>query len=237
MKKIILLFVITFILSSCKNENVTPPDTTTSQTDVNIDEIFKTTEGEILSKSPQFTPAKSLKTKGASDLTVLETAKTENCTYPTQIAGLIGGAGLKIYKFDRNSSASASAMGFSGEIGRKEMLFIQDYLRYGFITCDGVRKKVGIGLRCFIHVKSIRGKAGYNKLPGIAANVELGNAQCSYELQSIGFAIDGSVLAEGLNPQGDYNVENFGKLAVTFNNVLKKLDASNTMPIDPVDLP
>ncbi|MFD0998680.1 hypothetical protein ACFQ21_05150 [Ohtaekwangia kribbensis] len=159
------------------------------------------------------------------------------CTAPPKkISDLIGGAELNIYKFDQSLAASASAMGFTGSIGKKEMVFIQDFVRFKVVTCGDKSVKMGIGLRCFIHVKSIKGKIG-GSLSNIAASVELERAKATFNLKSIGFGIDGSVLADGMSPQGDYNVENFGKLAVTFHKVLKTLNSDNNMEIQPAQLP
>lgn len=240
MKKTVLLFVAAFALSSCKKESSPEAAASPDQmTEAEAAEVYAASAGETLSAGTlsKYTDAKTLETKGPGDLAVLETPEVAGCVYPTRIVQLGSGTELKLYKFDKNMSASASAMGFSGEIGKKQMLFIQDYIRYGMVDCKGVKKKVGIGLRCYIHVTSFKGKVGYTQLPGIAANVELGNAECSFELKSLGFGIDGSVLAEGLNPQGEYNVENFAKVSATFSNVLKLLNNNSAMEIHPVDLP
>ena len=128
-------------------------------------------------------------------------------------------------------------MGFTGNIGKNQLLIVQDFVRFKKSQCNGSEKKLGIGLRCFIHVTSFKGKLSYASMPGIAASVQLDRAKASYELSTLGFAVDGRLLASGLQPQGDYNVENFGKLAVTFNKVLENLNADNPMEIDPVVLP
>lgn len=168
---------------------------------------------------------------------LLNENKPECANLPTAISQLNSGAGFEMYKFTSDASASASAMGFSGSIGKKEMLIIQDYVRYKLVDCDGAQKKIGIGLRCFIHVKSIKSKFG-GSLPNIAASAQLDMASATFSLKSLGFGMDGSLIAEGLGSQGDYNVDNFGKLAITFNNVLKTLNASNTtISISPVELP
>ena len=172
-----------------------------------------------------------------SGLSTITSRSEPGCPLPERIADLNSGVDFNIYKFDRSMSAGAKAMGFSGEISRRQVLFVQDFVRFQWIECDGIKKKFGIGLRCFIHVSNYKGRIGYTSLSGIAANVELGNARCTFHLATLGFAIDGKEIANGLAPQGEYNVENFGKLAVVFNNVLKLLNASNTMKITVVELP
>lgn len=172
-----------------------------------------------------------------SGVSKIVSSKTTDCRLPEQISELNSGVDFNIYKFDRSMSASAKAMGFVGELSRKQVLFVQDFVRYQLVQCNGSRKKYGIGLRCFIHVTNYKGRIGYTSLSGISANVELGNAKCTFHLASLGFAIDGKDIVAGFEPQGDYNVENFGKLAVVFNSVLKMLNSSSKMEIEPVEFP
>ena len=53
-----------------------------------------------------------------------------DCTIPNSIAELNSGVEFKTYKFDRSMNTSAAAMGFSGQIGKRQLLFIQDFIRY-----------------------------------------------------------------------------------------------------------
>lgn len=244
MKLLNLFYFVFFIavLFSCTNNPVTKPEENiqTGNVDSLSDEDFKTIFAESKAKGISDTTIKleTLTAQGPNKTlsTLINQKPVVNCTeLPTRVADLIGGSELNIYKFDQSTSASASYMGFSGAIGKKEMLFIQDYIRYRNVTCGSETKKMGVGLRCFIHVKSLKGKISAT-LPAIAASVELSRARSTFSLKTLGFGVDGSVLAQGLSSDGDYNVDNFGKLAVTFNNVLKLLDASSTIQIQPVDL-
>jgi hypothetical protein len=160
-----------------------------------------------------------------------------NCNLPTQISNLNQGSNIKIFKFDSKKQAEAKLFGFGGSIGKNEMLLIQEFARYGTFSCDGKREKFGIGLRCFIHIKSIKSKLDIDKLSAVAAHVELGNLNATYELISVGFPMEGDMLVQNLPPIGDYNVDNFGKLSATFQNILKTLNSNNNMPIEPVSMP
>ncbi len=243
MKKLLFVSIVfygLFFISCNNNPNTTETPISDTLSDQEVKAVFDSATGKTVGTTdtiPKYKTEKNNIAGKADNFYVLSTEIPASCVLPTKIGDLIGGVDFKIYKFDQNASASASAMGFSGEIGKKQMLFIQDFIRYDYITCGGKETKVGIGLRCFIHVTSFKGKLAYSSLPGIAANVQLEKAKCSFELKALGFGIDGSVLAEGLQAQGDYNVENFGKLAIVFNNVLKLLNANSTMKIRPVELP
>ena len=250
MKKIsVLLSCFLVFLAACNNsaqneKQDVAKEKTVDQTEEFTDQDAKSTfdkTNAIVVNPSDITPVQPVeKTKAGKSLFLITftTEEKRDCPkLPTAISQLNSGAGFKIFKFDQQSSAGAKALGFEGSIERKQMVLVQDYTRYTIIDCNGTKKKIGIGLRCIIHVVSRKGKVGYTSLTGIAANVELGKAKATYELYSLGFGMDGSVIAEGLNPQGDYTVENFGKLAVTFNNVLKTLNNSSKMIINPVELP
>ncbi|HYE69055.1 MAG TPA: hypothetical protein VEA58_10625 [Anaerovoracaceae bacterium] len=218
-------------------------------TDEDADSVFNSIEAStvLTDTLPAITVLKAQDVKGSNEKGLKEQNVVQldhiitnfpgACTLPRRIADLNGGMDMRIYKFDKKMNAQASYMGFTGSITGKQMLFVQDFIRYGYVKCGDTTRKVGIGLRCYIHVKERQGKAGYSSLPGIAANVELGKSETQYHLKTLGFGIDGRDLAEGLNAEGNYNVENFGKLAATFNIVLRKLNADNTMEITPVELP
>ncbi len=241
MKQLFFVILSCFFIACHQSTPKKTPETDQTQldlTDVEASDIFTTSTGEILD-TKKLQKYESVSGKGDSKLSVLTTAIPEGCSaLHLKLSDLTKGTKIAIYKFDHNMTADAQLLGFTGSIGKKEMLFIEDYIRFKTIQCNGVDQRIGIGLRCFIHVKSKHGKISYSQLPKVAANVELSNAEASFSLESLGFAINGSVLESGLPTDGDYNVENFGKLSVIFHNVVKTLDDSNaTLNIDPVILP
>ncbi|WP_164111993.1 MULTISPECIES: hypothetical protein [Sphingobacterium] len=162
--------------------------------------------------------------------------KEEKCPSPKQINQLRDGTMLKYFKFNKNNSAGAKAFGFGGEIGKKELLIVHEFARYGSFPCDGKNEKYGIGLRCLIHIKSIKSKVNLDKLSTIAANVELGNIAASYALISLGFPMQGEDLANGTQPTGEYNIENYVKLTATFSKMMGQLNDDNKMIIAPISM-
>lgn len=235
--------VLSVLLTSCGGGTGAPSEqanepTTKVDEAAEMVEIFSKAEGTTLKMVDQFAVKESdIEQAGENSISTLEAVAPPSCNAPTRIADLVGGVDFQIYKFDSDHSADASAFGFSGSIGKKEMLFVQDFRRYKVVSCDGEDVKVGISLRNFIHVTSAKGKIGYTRLPGVAANVELNNAKATYVLKTVGFSIDGSVLAEGLQTAGDYTVENFSKLSATFANTLRLLNSNSQMQIQAVILP
>lgn len=173
----------------------------------------------------------------ANLLEELSTANPTSCpALPTKIIELNSGSGFEYYKFSSDQSAEAKAFGFGGTISKKELLIVRDYVRYKLVMCGTEEKKYGIGLRCFIHVKKLKGSLSAT-LANIAGSVQLDRGSAVFSLKSLGFGIGGDIIADGLSGQGDFNVENFAKVEVTFNNVLKTLKDSSTVSINPVELP
>jgi hypothetical protein len=245
MKQTLLLLVSVVWLASCgdRTNKTTPPSDGTADTlslsDAEFKEFVDSFEGKQIStfKAGELKAIGPKDTKEVVAIDKLTNSVAPICSIPTAIAGLNSGAGYEVYKFTSDASASAAAMGFTGSIGRKELLVIRDYVRYQIVDCGGTEKKFGIGLRMFIHVKSIKSKLT-GSFANIAAAAQLDQGSATYTLKSLGFGMEGDMLAEELDGQGDYNVDNFGKIAITFNNVLKTLKSDNSqLKISPVELP
>lgn len=158
----------------------------------------------------------------------------DGCLVPNQIYELRGGGNYDEHKFKGDQNASAKLFGFKGNIGKKEILIIKEYIRTGSVYCKNGVKTYTIGLRCYVHVTEIKGKASFDKLSAIAANAELGNLSARYSLQAVGFPFDGRVLVSGLDTNGEYDVDNFGKINTVFASILNTLNDDNPMIIDPV---
>ena len=168
---------------------------------------------------------------------VLTTPIVPDCPIPTKFSELNNG-GYHYYTYDKDASASASAMGFTGSLGKHEILIVKDYTAYKTVSCNGSDKKYGIGVRCFIHVKSINGKLSYSSLPSIAANVQLNNAEAEYNFVWLGMNIGGKLVVGDKPIEGAFNVENFANQAIIFDNIVSKIDSKDsTIPISPVLLP
>lgn len=243
-KMILAAFVLLFV--SCNNASTstegsdydtayaTPDTTNVANFDPQVYEMYATfeeAEGKVLTGTiPEYEVSNE-----DQKLPSLITDEDPACApFPKTIAELNSGSDMFITKYNTDLMAAAKAMGYSAEIGKRDILFIQDYVRY---TDCGENTRVGIGLRCYIHVKNIKGRLSLDKISQVGAMVEAGKAKADFKLKSLGFAIDGSVLVEGLQNQGEYNSEVAGKLTQVYNNVLKLLNASNPMPVRPVKLP
>jgi hypothetical protein len=244
-KQLFRLSIAVILFSACNNSEKTSgrnqgSDSLTEVSDADFNEIVQSSDAKILTDTGIKYETVTAQGPARSQLITLiaEEGSLAGCSaLPTSIGHLNSGSRFDLYKFTQSMSAEAGYMGFKGSIGKKELLIVQDYVRFKNVECNGDTKRVGIGLRCFIHVKGIKSRIE-GSLPTIAANVQLDRASATFSLVSLGFGIGGDQIVEGLPVQGEYNVENFGKVETAFYNVLKTLKNDNsTLTIDPVELP
>lgn len=231
--KFLLTFLITgvLLLFSCKQEK---SDKLTSE-NVNYNDVFIDSPGNAASDIGIKYTKISLQNDTKIDMLTTPSISSCGTNLPTKIEDLISGVKYFYYKFDFSTKAEAAAMGFSGSFDKKDIVIIRDFVRYKKMKCEGKNTYFGIGLRCFIHIKSYKGKLG-GSVSAIAASVELGRAEATFSIESIGFPIEGKDIA-GVVTQGDYNVENFAGLAILHSRVLSTLNSDSVMKIDPVELP
>jgi hypothetical protein len=221
-----------------KNSN---EDSSALQGDTSVKPLVETLPGKILTPKEvvKYTAVATKSDTSALDQlkTTVDCSDVQAALLKMKLKDLNSGAGFEYYKFTSDQSASASFMGFSGSFAKNDLVVIQDYVKYVFLTCGGVKKRYGVGLRCFIHINTTNTKIT-GSLAAVAANVQLGKANATFELKSLGFAVGGDVIANGLSGQSDYNVDDFAKILVTYTNVLKTLtDSNTTLSMNPVELP
>jgi hypothetical protein len=248
MTKYFYLLVFVFFIYACnttstsnQQQNNSVDSVPTELTDTQFLGIVKSTPYLVINKSnlAQYT---AIGAKGPNHiLEALTTALPNGCLLedlPKKISDLDMGGLVQIYKFTSDMSAQATILGFGGNIGKKELVLVKDYTRYHDVTCNGQTKHYGIGLRLFIHVKSLKGGISAT-LANVAASVQLNRATADYSLKTLGFGLNADIVADGLSDQSDYNVDNFGKLEATFTTVLRTLGDKNNdkQKISPVELP
>src|SRR5690606_28371760 len=259
MKKIITLITVISLCISCdKNKETSVTEETTTDSTIVVDsmavptesveDVFASSEMQELKEQYENTTFDELNVsnivgaklveKNNDDyaLPVLE-LDNDACSNTSQlkIKDLNSGSNYEIYQVISNDQATLAALGFNGSIGNKETLIIKDYVRYTKINCSGTDKKYGIGLRCFIHIRTKNYDGGAN-LPYLAASVQMDKTNAEFKLVSLGFGINGTEFSN-IKSAGSFNVENFVDIEKVFDNVLKFLNNENNMVIDPVVLP
>ena len=243
--KLLLTFAIIFLLAC--NDKKTESDVVhtdsvggTQYSDTSNLDVFEIKTEAVDTSKIEKNKLSSSKSEGIEDIMALMTTAASPCTkLPKSLSDLTSGAEYHVYKLDKLNGGALSILGFTGELKNNEVVFIEDYTRYSIVNCEGKDKKIGVGLRCFIHVKSrskkLTGKIA--KLTEIAANVELSNATAEFSLVSLGFAFGPDIIADGTTSAGVYNVENFGKLWSLSHSVMKLLKSDSKIAISPVVLP
>jgi hypothetical protein len=166
-------------------------------------------------------------------LVKLTTEMTE-CELPKTASDLKGPFETTVYKFDMAHAASATLFGYSGNIGKNEVLYIRDYTKSVVINCK-VAKKYGIGLRYFVLVSQIE-KGLPGDLKQTAAASEARTAQASYEIKSLGFWNDRGITKD-LPSQGAFDTRILGKFAEINASMENTINRETSMKISPVELP
>ncbi|MDO5637735.1 MAG: hypothetical protein Q4G18_10880 [Myroides sp.] len=251
MKKITLLLAIIFFSISCKDE--AKETSTYNVEETSTDYVEESTESpevsisylEDLYKDVSFD---EIDFKNLDNITLVEESTNEhlipmltldddtcNNVSSLKISDLTSGSGYDHYQISSSENARLSALGFTGSLEHRETLIIKDYVRYKNVRCNDKNNKYGIGLRCFIHVKTKNYSGGAN-LPQLAAEVQMGRASANFRLVSLGFGINGSEFTN-IKSSGSFNVENFVDIEQVYDKVLSYLDDENEMVIDPVVLP
>lgn len=137
MKKLLIIISIGLLLISCNEKS-------TSFNDEDFKSLVNSVKAKDIptDKIIKYETLTAMSVEAADKIPELLNEKKPECTnLPTTIGQLNSGAGFEMYKFTSDASASASAMGFTGSIGKKELLIIQDYVRYKIVNCDGAQKK------------------------------------------------------------------------------------------------
>lgn len=125
--------------------------------------------------------------------------------------------------------ASLSAYGFSGTMGKKDVLIAAYMIKFKDYTCDGVTRRVLVGIKLYVHASEVKFKASSPTLPMIAAAVELGMAKAEYKFETIGLNPDG--FYQNL-PSAQFSVDTYSKVISAYDNIIHSLN--DTTAIDPI---
>jgi hypothetical protein len=238
MKNIVLNLFICTVLFACNNSSSTVDSGAEEFNEAKMNSFYKELNAKEL-KPDQIIKYKSFATAGLTGdkLDQLATANEGTCSaFPTSLSSINSESGFDYYKYTSDKQADAKFMGFGGTIGKNELVIVRDYVRFQLVPCGSDTKKIGIGLRCFVHVKKLKGSISAS-LANIAGSVQLNRGEASFSIHSLGFAIGGDLIAEGLVGQSDFNVDNFAKVETTYANVIKLLKDDSPIRISPVELP
>lgn len=133
-----------------------------------------------------------------------------------------------------DANASLSAYGFTGKMGKKDVLIVAYLTKYKDYNCNGVSKRVQVGLKLYVHASDFRVKISSPSLGVIAAATELGLAKAEYKFETFGLNPDDIYTKL---PSAQFTVDTYAKVITAYDNIIHSLKDSTS--IDPIimDLP
>lgn len=131
-------------------------------------------------------------------------------------------------------NASLQAYGFSGSMGKKDILVIAYLTKFKDYNCGTTTKRAQIGLKLYVHASNLKIKVSSPTLPVIAAAVELGLAKAEYKFETYGINPDNFYINL---PSAQFTVDTYSKVISAYDNIVHSLKDSTQ--IDPIitDLP
>ncbi|WPU99204.1 hypothetical protein SNE26_24635 [Mucilaginibacter sp. cycad4] len=201
MKKTLFLCCISIFLYACQSgEGFVPGSAVTDK-------------GELLLKNfPYLANASSFKKNGLP---------MNSCTGPTTREELDNyKTVIKIY--NGKDQAGVSVPGFGGlKLEKEEISYNVYYVEPKIVVCNNIEKVYGVGYSYHLLIKKLKKGLSIDKLPYIAANVQLesGKTQVYYSLQSYG--ITGIPIVKFFKPvvNKPYDVEGFNIMQSSIDGV------------------
>ena len=146
------------------------------------------------------------------------TSCSDSPNKPTSLEELTSSSRLLDSRINENAAIEAELIGTGEAAGNAESyVFIK---RYGqslrtFCIHDGVIAPIDwhVGVTAILHIKSAAGRADLSGVPGLAASVELGYANVTYQIETSG--VTGSKVRDALpslSEIGKFDVEGFAEV-------------------------
>jgi len=126
-------------------------------------------------------------------------------------------------------NTSLKAYGFSGTMGKKDVLIIAYFTRFKDFNCDGKSKRVQVGLKLYVHASDLKVKVSSPSLAVISAATELGLAKAEYKFETFGINLDDFYAKL---PSAQFTVDTYSKVISAYDNILNSLNDSTE--IDPI---
>ncbi|MCB0524158.1 MAG: hypothetical protein R3A50_07070 [Saprospiraceae bacterium] len=126
-------------------------------------------------------------------------------------------------------NASLSAYGFSGTMGKKDVLIAAYLIKYKDYNCDGTSKRAQVGLKLYVHASDLKIKVSAPSLGVIAAAAELGLAKAEYKFETFGINPDNFYTNL---PSAQFSVDTYAKVISAYDNIIHSLNDSTE--IDPI---
>lgn len=131
-------------------------------------------------------------------------------------------------------NASLQAYGFSGTMGKKDVLILAYLTKFKDYTCESETKRVQVGLKLYVHASDLKVKVASPSLGVIAAATELGLAKAEYKFETFGINPDDFYTKL---PSAQFTVDTYSRVISAYDNIVHSLKDSTE--IDPIitDIP
>jgi hypothetical protein len=130
----------------------------------------------------------------------------------------------------KTAGLDLSLWGVSGNLGRRDVLIISNFLSYKDFNCGGITKRVAVGIQVYIHAISKSYKIHSADIVKLAANVELGKASADYHIHIFGLSNAKDVYKN--LPPATFDVDSYAKITSSFDGLISGL--SDKARIDPI---
>jgi hypothetical protein len=130
----------------------------------------------------------------------------------------------------KTAGLDLSLWGVSGNLGKKDVLIISNFLSYKDFNCGGITKRVAVGIQVYIHAISKSYRIQSADIVKLAANVELGKASADYHIHIFGLSNAKDVYKN--LPPATFDVDSYAKITSSFDGLISGL--SEKARIDPI---
>lgn len=154
---------------------------------------------------------------------------------PKDLESLTGGYDVFYDEFTEDFGAKINLIPFGTISGsRNSKVIVYNFLQFKNSSCkvDERNESItwGAGIKLTLHVKSSRNSVNLSSLPAIAAAVNYDRAKVTYKIKVQG--ITGDKVRLKLANQGEFNVENYGKLVSSIDEIIKIM-SDDEVNVDP----
>ncbi len=126
-------------------------------------------------------------------------------------------------------NASLSLYGFSGTMGKKDILVSAYLIKFKDYKCGNETKRAMVGIRLYVHASDLKIKLSSPSIANVAAAVELGLAKSEYRFRT--FGLNPTDFYPSL-PSALFNVDTYSKVIDSYDKIIHSLKDSTS--IDPL---
>lgn len=215
LKKYLLLLPLLFGLMACGGD-----DAPTDAQEASLDKLKEEELQEPTKEVVMYT------TRGGS-----------TCEKPTTVEALSSGMQKLFYHVTRQNGLSLKLFGMgSMQLGKRETMLIVDFIQYKDKRCEEDYIRFGVGARLFLHIKKVRRGVSITELPQLAAAVEGGKAEVTFQIKTIG--VTGDRVNEALPRAGKFDVEAYSEVTNAVDRIQALTrDNIDGVVIDPQEIP